>query len=367
MISCIKKVLVNVVLFLALICTINYLSKIIIKHFIPFASIEWSLLNGQQGALGNLYAKFYSTELKQSSINFEDAYVSYSKTAFEGKELFIVFARITGNRYLGQKIGRYQRAVGNRTDGQNCDQFRHLGGAMYTFDGKRMIPENLPLLTNGENEAALSEVRGQIVGGIHGNEYLTSISFFINDEVITDSDLLAEFTLRPCKSFIYTQSSNIYRIGGTENVLVAKRFKTTALFNKGFETTNRFIFPKDLTLSALYLNVACITKQAADIATNELGETRVLLNKGTSEMHFLADTGGHRLNYQKINIGSSVSVYGECTSDKELDKVFIVTVKDNRKYSKYYRTAYNISFRANEFVEGRTKVVFNFINMATTR
>lgn len=164
---------------------------------------------------------------------------------------YIVYSFIGEDRYVGFNIDY----VVNESIRANLWRIRDAN--LYIYNGTSMVNQSTIIMHSSENEYVYA-VAGQAdsIGGFHGDEELTSVSFFINESLLSIPSVNVPLTA--CNSFKYGQKSETFLPSNPVKTNVANHTKITEIKEGGYTTYNKLEFLTSLSVNSSYGGLCCV-------------------------------------------------------------------------------------------------------------
>ncbi len=270
----------------------------------------------------------------------KNCYVTFDPTGFKSHPLITVFLKYSKKSYY---IGF---SIGNQIDSSDSvysNQYRILNASEYYFNGGKMLASGNTVLENGENECVYrASNRADFTGGYHGDEKISSIFFYIDNQVISFKNKL---TLIPCEEFSYIQISTMHESPRLiSNIVTPNRnhpieafhSKLTIFKNGGYETYNTLEWKKEIDIQLWYHGIASIGKICG---TKILDKKDSVLYSciGSNKFYRNYKVGEKEVFYKNDSAGISAWVESTLIAPYNLDTTCQLMVWDTPVYSKYYR------------------------------
>ncbi|SOD81043.1 hypothetical protein [Spirosoma fluviale] len=272
-----------------------------------------------------------------SSSSLPNLFVSYSPPG-GAQATFTVYCRYApgSTYYVGYILKRYVNTT------ERADMYRIMGADLYQYLGGSMIASGVNLLTNGESENVWKAVgKSDFTGGVHGDESLTSVSFYLNSVALSASDLTVGFSLKPASDFWYIQTSTMIETDNATLTPMATHQKRTDFVVGGYKTFNRLTWLASPNVDVWYSGIACVAISQADVAYDEDFTNYVLDRSKTSGTRIINKQGGRRqIDYYSAANNMGVSVSSQILKPSAQDVNAKLELWDVPDYAKYYRGLY---------------------------
>lgn len=280
--------------------------------------------------------------------DFRKCYVTYDPIGFQGNSIFKVYtqSQTEPNYYWGFTIQHEQ----NLSDEVYTDQFRIAHCEEFRYNGEEMIPTESSILSIGESEFTYKRIGASgFTGGVHGDEILEEVNFFIDNNLITD--LSSEFTMRPCETFTYMQMSIMYKddISHSEE---AEHIKRTSFSDSGYFTRNVLIGKDVVPMNICYGSIVSISTDVGARGYSSDDNGLVIFNRDSNrELEEVNDL--IFLWNQSTELSATIKSVFSINNDSSKQYIW-----DTPYYSKYYRYLQNINLDIGEVWNFETKVTF---------
>lgn len=256
--------------------------------------------------------------------------------------------------------------IANRFDSSEStysNQYGICDAAEFKFDGIQMIKTGKQILYKMESEFALMiKDRADHTGGVHGDEQYTDLQFYINGK---KKQFSKTENLIPCKEFRYEQHSTLHESPTKMNEMVvanplhpieALHFKTTEFKNSGYETFNRVIWKKKLSVDHWFFGICCVHKDNGMLYFNTSDKKRYKAI-GNSEFTMKDIVGAKTVLFENKKTGLSTKVTSQLILPKNQKNNCKLMVWDRKQDTKYYRGYYPASdVEVGEIWEGKMTV-----------
>lgn len=298
--------------------------------------------------------------VKSSDTVFRDCYVNFESNSYYGLEKFTVFVKNISNPiyYYGFEISHEQ----DTSEQKFSDQFRLQKAEIYLYNSKQMSPIGLSAIVPGESECVYkTEGKVDFTGGVHGDEKLIEVIFFIDGVRLNIADLSENFFLKPCDEFSYVQKTTMHEtlydsdIIKSDHPAEAIHFKKTIFRNSGYETNNRLVWQKNSIIKIAYMSLVSISTDMAEYCQSDKGVITKLDRQGGYKLEELNDNA----HFWNETNGTSATVKSEFSIRNDSSTQF---VWDIEMYSKYYRDIVSnnpISTIKGDEWFGKTTIIFN--------
>ncbi len=270
-----------------------------------------------------------------SENNFRKCYVSYENKDFNGKEKFTIYVqnKINPIYYFGFEVSHEQ----DTSDLVYSNQYRLQKGLIYEFDGKSMQYVGLTVLSTGESECVYrTSNKVDFTGGIHGDEQLIEVNFYIDSVQLSSTELDQNFYLKPCEEFAYIQKSNMYeslengKAINSNRIVEAVHIKRSVFKNSGYETYNRLNWKKKSVIETAYMSISSISVDVGEFCQTNSSEICIL----DRSSDFKCKGTGNSLRIWNDSNGLSALINSEFSLNNNSAIQFIW---DRPNYTKYYR------------------------------
>jgi len=289
-------------------------------------------------------------------------YVSYATTSslVGNKEVFTIYVqRGNSNRYVGFEL----RHDYDMSEMVYTDQYRIGIAKEYIFSGGVMnLASSDLVIVEGESECVYFEIGStDHTGGVHGDEILSQVTFYVDGIPLTTDDLSENFSLKPCQKFEYIQISTTHKTS-TDGVnpveghpSEATHHKRTTFSNSGYQTFNRLIWLGAFDINYWYHGICCVGKIQASVGFDE--SFQQITFSGSTDMTDLA-LGNREMNYYDATNKLSAKVTSTLLKNAATDPSCQMFVWDRATDSKYYRQTPETTTSENETWESIMTVTF---------
>lgn len=221
-----------------------------------------------------------------------------------------------------------------------CDAFE------FKFDGIRMIKTGRQILYKMESEFALMiNDRADHTGGVHGDEQYTDLEFYINGK---KKQFTTTENLIPCKEFRYEQHSTLHEsptkineiaVANPLHPIEALHFKRTTFKHSGYETFNRVVWKKKLSVDHWFFGLCCVHKDNAMSYYNTRNKKRYTAI-GKSEFTMKDCIGAKTVIFENESTGLSTKVSSRLILPNNQKNNSKLMIWDRKYDTKYYRGYY---------------------------
>lgn len=301
--------------------------------------------------------------------NISDLYYSYNPSGGETSNgRMSVFTRMFDNYFAGFNVDHVVNSSirANLWRIRDSYTYRLIEGSMVLQSGKQL------LLANENEYVYFITGASDSTGGFHGDEQLTFVDFYANNQTIS---LSSSIPLTACDSFYYRQISETF---DPEDTLpspfnVATHVKITSFYNGCYDTYNNLKIHKDLSLAqsgqGIYGGLSCIHVNVGSVAFSNYS-SNIVANQDSG---FKLNQSGRLDKNGTVNYyNTTTKLSANCVSywdliiqnNIDITKSFsdssIVTLWDRSSDFKYYhRVTTPTLFYTNDVISSRMIVKFN--------
>lgn len=257
-----------------------------------------------------------------------------------GQGKFTVYAKLDGNKYIAHVIAR---TIDN-SDAVYLDYYRYMGSTLVVYsDG--VFTGNTIVFTSQESEFVWQQSgKSDFTGGFHGDERLTDVRFYVDNQIIANGNTTDAIALTTCDSFYYIEKSTMHEAptGGAPNPahpVQANHTKITSIDRYGYKSKNLCNWTASIILAQYYSGICCVSRNLSTTGWSNKDYVEYNLDTDSAQ---LGGRGYREYSARNASTGLSVFFTSRVIDGGTVlvDSQQVLDVRDNglpAQYKKGYR------------------------------